>query len=143
MRNVLLSASLLSASLLSAAFAHDTQTVGEGTEQYRITIGYVNEPPYTEQLNGLDLIVRTPDDEPVENLENSLSASLIAPDGERTRELPLRAQYGQPGHYTSDFILSEPGIYTFEIGGFIGGLEVDLTLPYDHEVTPADELRFP
>lgn len=142
MRNLL---ALLVASLAASTFAlaHDTQTVGEGAERYRITLGYVNEPPYTEQLNGLELIVRTQGGEPVENLANSLSATIIAPDGERTRELPLRARYGQPGAYTSDFILSEPGTYTFEIGGFIGGLEVDLTLPYDHEVTPADELRFP
>lgn len=101
---------LLAASLLTLALAHDTQTVGEGEIRYEIVIGYVNEPPYTEQLNGLDLIIRTPDDEPVENLESSLT---------------------------------EPGAYTFYIGGFIGDLEVDLTVPYDHEVAPAVELRFP
>lgn len=134
---------LLAASLSTLAFAHDTQTVGAGDNRFEITIGYVNEPPYTEQLNGLDLIIRTPDDEPVENLESSLSAAIVAPDGEARRELPLRAQYGEPGAYTSDFILSEPGVYTFRISGFIGDLEVDLTIPYDHEVAPAAELRFP
>lgn len=134
---------LLAASLLTLALAHDTQTVGEGENRHEIVIGYVNEPPYTEQLNGLDLTVRTPDDAPVENLESSLSATLIAPDGGARRELPLRAQYGEPGAYTSDFILTEPGAYTFHIGGFIGNLEVDLTVPYDHEVAPAAELRFP
>jgi hypothetical protein len=134
---------LLAASLLTITFAHDTQTVGEGKNRYQVTIGYVNEPPYTDQLNGLDLIIRTPEGEPVENLESSLNATIVAPDGERRRELPLRAQYGEPGAYTSDFILTEPGAYTFEIGGFISDLEVDLTVPYDHEVAPAAELRFP
>jgi hypothetical protein len=96
-----------------------------------------------EQLNGLDLIIHDAAEQPVENLESSLSATLIAPDGEARRELPLRAQYGEPGAYTSDFILTEPGAYTFHIGGFIGDLEVDLTVPYDHEVAPVAELRFP
>jgi len=141
--HALLVTGLLSAALSTAAFAHDTQTVGEGEEQYGVTLGYVNEPPYTEQLNGLDLIVRTRGGEPVENLETSLRAAIIAPDGESKRQLPLRAQYGQLGHYTSDFILSESGVYTFEIGGFIGGLEVDLRLPYEHEVTASERLRFP
>jgi hypothetical protein len=129
--------------LLPFAFAHDTQTVGEGENQYQVTVGYVNEPPYTEQLNGIDLIIRDMDDQPVENLESSLSAELVAPDGEATRELPLRAQYGEPGSYTSDFILTEPGAYTFRITGFIGELEVNLEVPYDHEVEPTAELRFP
>jgi hypothetical protein len=131
------------AALLSLAFAHDTQTVGEGENQYQVTVGYVNEPPYTEQLNGLDLIIRDMDDQPVENLESSLSAQLVAPDGEATRDLPLRAQYGQPGYYTSDFILTETGTYTFRISGFIGELEVDLEIPYDHEVEASSDLRFP
>lgn len=131
------------AALLPLAFAHDTVTVGQGENQYRVTLGYVNEPPYTEQLNGIDLIIRDIDEQPVENLETSLSAELVAPDGEATRELPLRAQYGEPGSYTSDFILTQPGAYTFRITGFIGELEVDLEVPYDHEVEPSSELRFP
>lgn len=131
------------AALLPLAFAHDTQTVGQGETQYQVTVGYVNEPPYTGQLNGLDLIIRDMDDQPVENLESSLTAELVAPDGEATRELPLRAQYGEPGYYTSDFILTETGAYTFRIAGFIGELEVDLEIPYNHAVEDGAELRFP
>ena len=130
-------------SLLGTAFAHDHHTVGQGNQQYEIVLGYVNEPPYTEQLNGLDLRVHNMAEEPVENLETSLTAAIIAPGGGARRELPLRAVYGEPGAYTSDFILSEPGAYTFEITGFIGELEVNLTAPYDHEVEPAADLRFP
>lgn len=131
------------AALLPFASAHDTQTVGQGENQYQVTVGYVNEPPYTEQFNGIDLIIRDMDDQPIENLETSLSAELVSPDGETTRELPLRAQYGEPGAYTSDFILTQPGAYTFRITGFIGELEVNLEIPYDHEVEPASELHFP
>lgn len=139
-KHALLAAGLLT---LSAAFAHDHQTVGEGENQYELTLGYINEPTYTEQMNGLDLVVHTMDETPVENLEQSLSAAIIAPDGKARRELPLRAVYGEPGAYTSDFILSEPGAYTFEITGFIGETEVDLSVPYDSEVEPAADLVFP
>lgn len=134
---------VLAASLLSVTFAHDHHMVGQGDQQYEIVLGYVNEPPYTEQMNGIDLRVHNAAEEPVENLETSLSAAIIAPDGETRRELPLRAVFGEPGAYTSDFILSKPGAYTFEITGFIGELEVNLTAPYDSEVEPAADLRFP
>ena len=83
------------------------------------------------------------DDEPVENLETSLSVAIVAPDGETRRDLPLRAVYGEPGAYTSDIILSEPGVYRFEISGFIGETEVELNVPYEDEVTPLENLRFP
>ncbi len=132
---------VLALSFLSVTFAHDHHTVGQGDQQYEIVLGYVNEPPYTE--NGLDLTVHNMAEEPVENLETSLSAAIIAPDGETRRELPLRAVYGEPGAYTSDFILSEPGAYTFVIKGFISELEVNLTAPYDNEVEPVTNLRFP
>lgn len=139
-KHVLLTAGLLAFSL---SFAHDHQTVGKGENQYELAIGYVNEPTYTDQLNGLDLAVHKLDETPVENLETSLKAATIAPDGTTRRELPLRAVYGEPGVYTSDFVLSEPGAYTFEITGFIGETEVDLTLPYKDEVEPVADLRFP
>ncbi len=140
MRNVSV---VLTAALLTVSFAHDHHTVGQGDQQYEIVLGYVNEPPYTEQMNGIDLTVHNMAEEPVENLETSLTATIIAPDGRARRKLPLRVVYGEPGAYTSDFILSEPGAYTFEVKGFIDELEVNLTAPYDHEVAPAAELRFP
>ena len=141
MLNVLVSLTLLTA--LTVAAAHDHHTVGEGENQYEITLGYAREPAYTDELNGLDLFVHALDGEPVEHLEASLSAAIVAPDGETRRDLPLRAVFGQPGAYTSDVILSEPGVYTFEITGFIGETEVNLTAPYEDEVTRLAELRFP
>lgn len=135
-------ASLLLAALFASvtAAAHETQLVDGG--QYKVIVGYATEPAYTEERNGLDLFVRTADDQPVENLENSLSAVLIAPDGATTRQLSLRPVFGQPGDYTDDFILTEPGFYTLRLTGFIGATEVDLTFEF-HEVAPLDDLRFP
>ena len=139
-------ATLVSLTLLTAlttAAAHDHHTVGEGENRYEITLGYAREPAYTDELNGLDLFVHTMTDKPVENLESSLNVAIIAPNGETRRTLPLRAVFGEPGAYTSDFILSEPGVYSFAIGGFIGETEVDLNVPYGDAVTPLAELRFP
>ncbi len=139
-KHVLVAAGLLA---LPLSFAHEHKTVGQGKNQYEVTIGYVHEPTYTDQLNGLDLAVHKIDETPVENLETSLKAAIIAPDGEARRELPLRAVYGEPGAYTSDFILSEPGAYTFEITGFIGETEVKLNVPYEDKVEPVADLTFP
>lgn len=129
--------------IASAAWAHETQTVNAEGASYDVIVGYSTEPPFTEERNGLSLTVRTAEDgEPVENLQNSLSAVLIAPDGESTLDLQLRARHGQPGAYTDDFILTQPGVYTLHLSGFIGAAEADLTFEL-HEVRPLDELRFP
>lgn len=139
MLKILLTAALLSAPL---AFAHQTQTVGEGEGAVNVIVGMVREPAYTEERNGLDLIIQNANDEPIENLENSLQAEITAPSGGEPRVLALRAQYGKPGYYTDDFVLTEPGVYTIHISGFVGEREVDLTFE-SHEVAAFDNLRFP
>ena len=129
--------------LVASALAHETQTVTAADTSYDVIVGYSTEPPYTEERNGLSLTVRgSESDEPVEGLENSLTAVLVGPDGESTLDLELRARHGQPGAYTDDFALTEPGVYTLRLTGFIGAAEVDLTFEL-HEVMPFDELRFP
>ena len=133
---------LLSLLLFSAwALGHETQTVGEGDAAVNVIVGYRTEPPFTDKRNGLDLMARrASDNSPIANLEQSLVAELIAPEGSSTRT--LRAVHGQPGRYTDDFILSQTGVYAVRIYDFIGSEEVDLR--YDlHEVGPLDDLRFP
>ncbi|HEX7003507.1 MAG TPA: hypothetical protein VF168_04925 [Trueperaceae bacterium] len=127
----------------SQALAHETQTIGAPGEEYDVIVGFSTEPPFTDERNGLSLTVRrSGEGEPVENLQNSLSAQLIGPDGQATLELELRPRHGQPGSYTDDFVLTQPGVYTLRLSGFIGTAEVDLTFEL-HEVRPLDELRFP
>ena len=116
--------------LLPAAFAHDTKIVGpEGGKQYKVTVGMLNEPVFSEVRTGLDLIVRdNADDSPVEGLETSLLAEITAPTGE-TRTLTVSPQFGKPGYYKDDYILTMPGTYDIRIYGFIGDLEIDETYP--------------
>jgi hypothetical protein len=130
------------ASLAGLSFAHQTIVVGaEGAEQYRVIVGMVREPVFTDERNALDLIVRSMDDEPVPGLEASLSVEFVAPNG-AVRRLDVRAQYGRPGHYTDDIMLTAAGVYQIRVTGFIGGIEVDETFA-THEVRPLADLAFP
>jgi hypothetical protein len=128
--------------LASLALAHQTVRVGDGDEQYDIVVGFTREPAFTDERNGIDLIVRTPEGEGVEGLEQSLNASITAPDGTRTHTFALRPQFGRPGAYSDDVILTEPGVYTIRVWGFVGAIEVDETY-HSHEVRPLASLRFP
>ncbi len=124
MKNIRVFIVLLTAvSLLgSAVFAHQSKEVGEG--QYRVIVGLLVNPAYTGQLNGIDLMVRDADGEPVENLEQSLSAVVIAADGTELT-LVLRQQAGNPGAYTGDFIPTLSGDVHLRVSGFIGAVEFD------------------
>lgn len=123
------------------ALAHQTKPVGDGA--YLLIVGMLVEPAYTEQRNGLDIIVReAATGEPVEHLEQTLFAEIIAPDGRTKRSLPLRAQYGKAGSYTTDFVLTRPGVYTIRIWGMIHDVAFDEEFQ-SHEVGAWEELRFP
>jgi len=125
---------------LADAWAHETKVVGN---RYKVIVGMVREPAFTNERNGLDLIIRRADNnEPVENLERSLSAVLISPDGRSARPLKIRAQFGRPGYYTDDFILTQPGVYKIRVFGIIADLSFDETFE-SHEVRKIEELRFP
>jgi hypothetical protein len=133
---------LLLATLSAPALAHQTVRVGTETEPYDVVLGFTREPVVTEERNGLDLIVRTPDRTGVAGLAASLSATITSPDGRHTRPFVLRPQFGRPGAYTDDIVLTEPGVYTIRVWGFIGGIEFDVTFE-SHEVRPLGDLRFP
>lgn len=121
-------------------WAHETKVVGN---RYKVIVGMVREPAFTNERNGLDLIIRRADNnEPVENVERSLSAVLISPDGRTARVLKIRAQFGRPGYYTDDFILTQPGVYKIRVFGIIADLSFDEMFE-SHEVRRIEELRFP
>lgn len=133
---------LLAAAVAPSAMAHETKAVGsEG--QFLISFGFSREPIYTNDLNGLDIIVRrAADRELVAHLEHSMLAEIIAPDGVTRRQLSLRGVWGEPGVYTADVVLTRPGIYQVRLWGFIDDVEFDETF-HSHEVTLLDEVKFP
>jgi hypothetical protein len=120
--------------------AHETKVIGN---KFKVIVGMVREPAFTEERNGLDLIIRRNDDNaPVENMERSVSAVLISPDGRTARPLKIRPQFGRPGYYTDDFILTVPGVYKFRIFGTVSDVTFD-EMYATHEVKALNELRFP
>jgi hypothetical protein len=121
--------------------AHQSELVGN--DKYRVIVGFVQEPIFTDQRNGLDLIIRPAESrDAIPGLEDGLHAELIAPDGETRREFPIRPQYGSPGRYTFDVVLSEPGQYRVRVWGDIKGESFDETFSLD-EVRPISDIRFP
>ena len=125
------------------ALAHQSITVGDGPDRFDIVIGFTREPIFTDERNALDLIIRrTEDREPIAGLARSLTVEMIAPDGTSTHVFTLRDQYGRPGSYTDDVVLSATGVYTIRVRGFVGEVEVDETFQ-THEVRDLASLRFP
>ncbi len=139
MKRLVIAVIALLSTVISLALAHQTREVGDG--KYKVIVGMVKEPAFTEERNGLDLIIRDAQNNPVENLAKSLQAEITTPDGKGKRTLTLRAQFGKPGYYTDDFILTQPGVYKIRIWGKIADVDFDLT--YDsHEVKALSSLRF-
>jgi len=130
--------------LAATASAHEHREVGD----YELTVGFTGEPALVNEPNGLDLRVQLghgDDGTPVEGLQDTLDAE-ISFAGE-TKELELRARFGQPGAYTSDIIPTAEGAYTFRIVGTIEGMEIDETFTSGPEtfaeVQSTDEIAFP
>ncbi len=103
---------------VGAAAAHEVREVGE----YTFVVGFLNEPVYSGDKSGLDLRV-SQGEEPVEGLEESLTATVTF--GETTRNLEISAVFGQPGAYQSVFFPTAAGPYTFRISGELDGAAID------------------
>jgi len=117
-RSALLGAVIALLALPAAAAAHEVREVGE----YELTVGFMDEPVFTDQKSGLEFRVAR-GDEPVEGLEESLEAEVIY--SGQSRALPISPRFGQPGWYQSVFFPTAAGPYTFHISGTIDGQAVD------------------
>jgi hypothetical protein len=124
-----------------SAQAHESKMVADGA--FRLSVGFIVEPIHAGERNGLDLIIRRAGErEPVPGLEDGLRAELIAPDGESRREFPVRPQYGSPGRYTFDVMLTEAGEYRVRIWGTLADRPFDETFSIG-DVRPLSDLAFP
>lgn len=105
------------------ARAHGHTHVGD----YELVIGFMNEPAYQGEPNGLDLrVTNTTTGEPVTGLEETLHAEILR--GGAVQELPLRPRWGLEGAYTADVVPTEAGDYTWRIVGMIETTPVDLSM---------------
>jgi hypothetical protein len=158
-RSLLMLGILAIAALLLPAVitAHEHRQVADG--QYELTVGFLNEPAFVNQQNGLSLRVVAiagdgatpaagPDADagtPVAGLTDTLEATVIY--GDQEMELELEPVFNDPGHYRATFFPTAPGAYTFHITGEIEGNEIDETFTSGpetfSEVEPIEPYQFP
>jgi hypothetical protein len=119
------------------ASAHEVRGVGN----YQFVVGFLNEPAFAYEQSGLDLRVSffpngapqgggeesEGQGQPVEGLEDTLKAEVIAGGAAAKQELPIEAAFGDPGAYESPMIFTVPGDYSFHIFGDIQGQKIDET----------------
>lgn len=156
---VIVAAAMVAVVSGGSASAHEVRLVGDG--QYEIVVGFLEEPAFVGEKNGLDLTVSkvapasaTPvaaaspvadgDDEgaastPVEGLETTLQAEVIY--GDQRLSLPLSTVWMSPGKYASYFFPMAEGDYSFHITGTIEGVAIDETLTSSPEGFGAVEPR--
>jgi len=125
---------LLASAALFPASAHQSIEVADGA--YRVTAGYLVNPPYTTVLNGIDLAVRDADGVLITGLEKSLEAWVLGPEGSEVK-LTLRANGDKEGWYTGNFMPTAPGSYTFRVKGYVGTLAIDLLFDHVAHTDPA------
>ena len=128
------------------AGAHASVDVAGG--KYTMEVGFLNEPAYQGQPNGLFLDVRkyaSGGTQPVDNLAGTLKAE-VSKDG-KTMPLTLVPQEGSPGVYTASFFPTATGDYTFRVFGTIDGAQVDQSMTSSpttfDTVVPAASAQFP
>lgn len=123
-----------------AAEAHEKRSAGG----YDYVVGFVNEPAFSGQINGVDLRV-SKDEKPVEGLEQTLKVTITKDGKEKTIE--LKKKYKDPGRYAGYFIPSAPGNYAFRFEGEIDGTKFDETFSSENgkfsSVKDSSEIIFP
>lgn len=140
-----------------ASLAHEHRAVGN----YEFVVGWLNEPALAYEPNGLSLRITlfpngVPEEgdeaaeaegQPVERLEETLQAEIIAGGGAQTKELTLEPAFNDPGHYESVIIPTVPGDYTFHVFGDLEGQQIDESFTSGPEtfsvIEEVSELQFP
>ena len=123
---------LLALALPAAGAARETRPVLDG--RYELTVGFLVEPAFEGEPNGLYLRISEASDVEVvvPSLTPTPEAGTPAPEteltaeivfGPATRSLPLEPA-GPPGVYHALLVPTQPGDYVFRIGGTLDGEEI-------------------
>jgi hypothetical protein len=104
------------------ASAHGEYEVGD----HVLVFGWQVEPAYAGVYNGPELtITHHESEEPVEGAEETLKLKVQF--GSQSKELDLRAAWGEPGRYVAQLTPTRPGDYKFVLTGTLEGEPVNLT----------------
>lgn len=130
----------------SIAYAHTVDSVGE----YRLEIGWMNEPVVSGETNGIELYVSPYDSSiPVEEqefkngitgLEKTLKMQLVLKEDKIT--LPLKADHNIPGKYYAFVDPTVSGFYQANILGSIKETTVSLSM-HPPKVNEREYIEFP
>jgi hypothetical protein len=118
-----LAASLLVLSFLTLnitpAQAHEEVEYGD----VRLVVGWVNEPPFVGQINGVFLqATRVSNDQPINNALAQMDMNIKK--GAQTKSLDFQPQE-EPGVYAAEMLPTQPGQYVVVMNGTIAGQAVD------------------
>jgi hypothetical protein len=111
--------------LVSPVMAHEHRDVAG---MFKFTVGFVKEPAFLGETNGVDLKVETlKGGKAVEGVEQSLEV-IVSKEGEnREVKLPFQTRYKEPGRYAAYFLPTQAGSYIFVLKGTIYGVSIDET----------------
>ena len=128
--------------MLSAAVAaHEKQVVG----QYRLTIGWGDEPAFTGSKNYVSVAVSDTAGTPIADLSGSLSVEISF--GDERLMLPLRPAWQRPGEFRAWLVPTRSGTYTFHITGTVRGQKIDTMSTCSDKtfdcVSDVSEMQFP
>ncbi len=130
------------------ALAHESRDVGK----YRFVVGFIVEPAFEGQKNGVDFRVTTgagADAKPVEGVEKTLKVEITHVPTSVSKTFNLRTIFRDPGHYTADLILTASGYYRMRFFGTIEGVAVNETFNSRsggggfNDVESTAEMQFP
>lgn len=113
------------------AFAHETRDAG----QFKVEVGWVNEPTFIGFPNGIALFLNDANDQPVTDLGDTLKVEVSFGDkksGPLDLEPAFSDEEGTKGEYHADLIPTRPGKYTFHFTGTVHGQ------PFDESFTSSD-----
>jgi hypothetical protein len=127
---IIMALALVLVAVPQSASAHETRNLLGG--KYKAVVGFLTEPAYQGQVNGLSLAVTSATEKnadgtakAIEGLDKTLKAQVLA-DG-KTLDLTLQARFGQLGNYAGYFQPTAAGQYRFRIYGEINGEKIDET----------------
>jgi hypothetical protein len=114
---------LLFAGTATVALAHGEATAGD----YQLVIGFLNEPAYQGEPNGLELTVtNSKTGEKINNLTDTLKVAVSY--GSISQTLQLQPVAGQDGSYTAPLLPTAAGDYTWQITGNIRDTPVNVNM---------------
>ena len=121
---------------VAPAAAHQRQLLQIGTTDYLVVVGFINEPVYTGDKSGIDLLIMRPDPadptearasavKPMEHLDTTLKVEVKA--GPHARVFDLKPAYRAPGRYEAVFYPTMATTYSVRLFGTLTDLPIDLT----------------